>query len=131
MLCISPPMRLLNMPWGVIKLAFIIHLQLVRPGYIHKNFESSQTDRFCLATSGAAATIASDAFMNPFDGVFYIVRRQDCSRAQANTSLQSSSNECRFKTPARCTGQWLIAQSIFIEMRASALSIYLILQHFQ
>lgn len=57
------------MLWGETKPVFITHLQPVRTvtpqvcAVLNAYFDSSP------ATSGAAATIASDAFMNPFDGM--------------------------------------------------------------
>lgn len=67
-----------NMLWVVTRRVFIIPSLLVNTPRV--NF--CQTPLLTLnlsATSGAAATIASDAFMNPFDGM-PILHPQSCQR---------------------------------------------------
>jgi hypothetical protein len=54
------------MLWEATKLAYIIHLLLVSNFWKFPTFTAYS--KLFPATSGACATIASDALMNPFDG---------------------------------------------------------------
>lgn len=70
MLFILLHMKLLNMLWEETRLVFIILLLLVC--FCESQILSILTDNG-IATSGACATIASDALMNPFDGMIDIM----------------------------------------------------------
>lgn len=71
MLFILLHMKLLNMLWEETRLVFIILLLLVC--FRECQILSILTDNGIIATSGACATIASDALMNPFDGMIDIM----------------------------------------------------------
>lgn len=58
-----------SMPWEAIKPASITLLPLVCTLLPPSPLMVGTDTRKLIATSGAAATIASDAFMNPFDGM--------------------------------------------------------------
>lgn len=73
MLCISQPTKPSSMLWAATKQERITLLLPV--SWRHRSVQHNAPPLWLtllLATSGAAATIASDAFMNPFDGRSFI-----------------------------------------------------------
>lgn len=67
----------LNMLWVATRRVFTILLLLVNTFRANACPNSLLTSPL-LATSGAAATIASDAFMNPFDGMLLMPHPLAC-----------------------------------------------------
>jgi hypothetical protein len=104
-------------------MTLIIHLQQVF-GARDNSSGSRMAADLELALSGAAATISSDALMNPFDGMDMFAIEE----VRSDASVQSSSNEC--KSTDRPIGQYLNALAPSTAPKASPLFTSLTLPHY-